>query len=302
MEQSEIEALVKLIDDEDPMVYNHVRSKLISFGHQAYQVLHEHAMWAENEIQHERLLDVLSSLNLGHIKNLLSDWAQYRQNDLLEGIYLIAKYRFTELDLVPISQYIDKIKLDIWLRLNHKFSPLDNVRVINEVLFGKYRFYGDSKNYYNPENSYINQVLDSRKGNPISISILYSIIAQRLYLPIFGVDLPQHFILAYKDDSELKESESFNTEGVIPYNLPGEVIFYVNAFNGGAIFSKYNIDRFLKQSNLGNEEHYFEPCSNIKIVARVIRNLINSYNQLNDKKRKADMQELHEFINALTEK
>lgn len=299
MQQSDIEALIRLIDDEDQDVYLHVRSKLIEVGQQAFEIIQEHALRAHNELQHERLLEVLDSMHLGHIKKLVRDWVQNRQSDLLEGIYLIAKYRQPELDLVPISQYIDKIKLDIWLRLNHKLSPLDNVRVINEVFFGKYRFHGDNKSYYAPENSYINQVLDTRKGNPISLSILYSIIAQRLYLPIFGVDLPQHFILAYKDDSELKDNDSFNTEGVIPYNVPGEILFYVNVFNGGAIFSKYNIDRFIKQSKLGNEERFFEPCSNIKIIARVIRNLINSYTQLKDQKRKADMEELHEFLVSL---
>ncbi len=300
MENSEIEALIKLIDDEDRSVYDHVRSKLLSLGHSAYNILHEHSLRAENEIQHERLLEVVEQIHLGHIKFQLTDWYQNRPNDLLEGVYLIAKYRFPDLDLVPISQYIDKIKLDIWLRLNYKFSPLDNVRVINEVFFGKYRFHGDSKNYYSPENSYINQVLDTRKGNPILLSILYSIVAQRLYLPILGVDLPQHFILAYKDDTDLKENESFNTEGIIPYNLPGETIFYVNAFNGGAIFSKYNIDRFLKQSNLNNEERYFEPCSNLVIIARVVRNLINSYSQNKDQKRKSDLEDLYEHLVSLS--
>jgi hypothetical protein len=299
MQQSDIEALIRLIDDEDQDVYMHVRSKLIEIGQQAFETIQEHALRADNELQHERLLEVLDSMHLEHIKHLLKDWVTNRQNDLLEGIYLIAKYRQPELDLVPISQYIDKIKLDIWLRLNYKFSPLDNVRVINEVFFGKYRFHGDNKNYYAPENSYIDQVLDTRKGNPISLSILYSIIAQRLYLPIFGVDLPQHFVLAYKDDAELKDNDSFNTEGVIPYNVPGEILFYVNVFNGGAIFSKYNIDRFIKQSKLGNEERYFEPCSNLKIIARVVRNLIYSYTQLKDQKRKADMEELHEFLVSL---
>ncbi|MFY0673688.1 MAG: transglutaminase family protein [Bacteroidia bacterium] len=299
MEQSDIEALIRLIDDDDQDVYQHVRLKLIEIGQQAFNTIQEHALRADNELQHERLLEVLDSMHLGHIKHLIKDWATKRQSDLLEGVYLIAKYRQPELDLVPISQYIDKIKLDIWLRLNYKFSPLDNVRVINEVFFGKYRFHGDSKNYYAPENSYINQVLDTRKGNPISLSILYSIIAQRLYLPIFGVDLPQHFILAYKDDSELKDNGTFNTEGVIPYNVPGEILFYVNVFNGGAIFSKYNIDRFLKQSKLGNEERYFEPCSNLHIISRVVRNLMNSYKQLKDNKRHSDMQALHEFIMGL---
>ena len=212
------------------------------------------------------------------------------------GFYLVSKYRYPELELGPIVSYIDKMKLDIWLRLNYKFSPLDNVRIINEVFFGKYRFHGDNKNYYAPENSYLNLVVENRVGNPIALSILYSVVAQRLYLPIFGVDLPQHFILAYKDDSALQEKESFNTDGILPYDLPGETTFYVNAFNGGAIFSRYNIERFLKQSNLSHEEHYFEPCPNHRIIARVLRNLVNSYEKNGDESRKIDVQELLDYL------
>lgn len=299
MNLSEIEALISLIDDEDSNVYNHVRAKLLELGTEAYDVLNEHAMRSGSELQHYRITEVLSNLHINHINGLLKDWFDNRQADLLEGVYIICKYRFRELELEPIVSYLDKIKLDIWLRLNYKFSPLDNIRVINEVFFGKYRFRGDNKDYYAPENFYLNQAIDNRKGSPIMLSILYSIIGQRLYLPIFGVDLHQHFILAYKDDSQLKDSESFNTEGIIPYNLPGEILFYVNAFNGGALFSRYNIDRFLKQSNLGNEERYFEPCSNLVIIGRLVRNLINSYKLLGDENKKADMEKIHNYLISL---
>ncbi|MBI1182823.1 hypothetical protein GC194_01035 [bacterium] len=299
MEQSEIEALISLIDDEDRDVYQHVRSKLLEQGEAISALLSEFAMRAENELQHERLNEVLKSIHLGGIKTLFKEWYEHNSDDLLTGFYLVARYRYPELDLAPIVSYIDKIKLDIWLRLNYKFSPLDNVRIINEVFFGKYRFQGDNKNYYAPENSYLNQVVDNRKGNPISLSILYSIVAQRLYLPIFGVDLPQHFILAYKDDSHLENNHSFKNEGIIPYNVAGEILFYVNPFNGGAIFSKYNIDRFLKQASLPIEERYFEPCHNRIIIMRVLKNLVNSYDKLGDTLRKAEVQELHDFLGDL---
>lgn len=296
MSNTEIEALVNLIDDDDDSVYHQVRSRLLQLGESIYDILQEYELRSNSQLQHERIKEVLSRIHIERIKDDLKDWQTTNPDDLLRGFYLVSKYRYPELELGPIVSYIDKMKLDIWLRLNYKFSPLDNVRIINEVFFGKYRFHGDNKNYYAPENSYLNLLVENRTGNPISLSILYSVVAQKLYLPIFGVDLPQHFILAYKDDSGLQEKEGFNTDGILPYDLPGEIIFYVNAFNGGAIFSRYNIDRFLKQSKLSAEQHYFEPCANYRIIARVLRNLVNSYEKNGDELRKNDVQELHDYL------
>ena len=296
MDKAEVEALIRLIDDEDQNIYEHVKSKLLELGSEVFEELQEHSMRAESELQHQRLKEIIGQIHLENLKVDFREWIEGSPDDLRFGFYLVSKYQYPELSIDPIISYIDKMKLDIWLRLNYKFSPLDNVRIINEVFFGKYRFHGDQKDQQAPENSYLNLVIENRKGNPISLSILYSIIAQRLYLPIFGVNLPQHFILAYKDDSHLKEKDGFNTDGTIPYDIPGEILFYVNAYNGGAIFSKFNIDRFLVQSSLPNDEKYFEPCSNPQIILRVIRNLISSYDKPDQVQRKSELKELHDYI------
>ena len=301
MDSSEIEALIQLVDDPDEEISNHVIEKLIaiSANTQAYELIHEHYLRSNSEIQHQRLKNVIDQAHLQIIKKEFAEWVSTGATDLFEGHFLVAKYRYPDLDKQRIVNYLDKIKLDIWLRLNHKFSQLDNVRVINDVFFGKYRFHGDQENYFAPENSYINQVIENRKGNPISLSILYSIIGQKLYLPILGVNLPQHFILAYKDDQHLENDERFNNEGHIPWNIEGEILFYINAFNGGAVFSKFNIDRFLNQTDLPTEEHYYEPCSNVEIILRVLRNLIHSYQKLNDTTREGHVQQLYDYLKSL---
>lgn len=301
MQKVEIEALIRLVDDEDEGIYQHVRTQLLQQGQHAFHVLQEYALRADNELQHERLQEIVGQIHLNSIKEGFKEWIASNPNDLLNGFYLISKYRFPDLEKEPLISSIDKIKLDIWLRLNYKFSPLDNVRIINEVFFGKYRFHGDQKEQDAPDNFFLNQVIEYRKGSPIALSILYSIIAQRLHLPVFGVNLPDHFILAYKDDSELDDEESFNTEENLPYDLPGDVLFYVNAFNGGAIFSKFNIDRFLKQSGLPNNEKYFEPCSNPHIILRMMTQLIESYKRRNKTLRTKELKELYSFVSDLIE-
>lgn len=302
MDKAEIEALIRLIDDEDEEIYRHVSQKLEQVSPDQLHILEEHSLRSQSELQHQRITHILNKAHLLVTKKSFKEWIDDGSKDLFEGYFLVAKYRYPDLDRQPIVNYIDKIKLDIWLRLNHKFSQLDNVRVINDVFFGKYRFHGDKDSYFSPDNSYINKVIENRKGNPISLSILYSIVAQKLYLPILGVNLPQHFVLAYKDDENLENDERFNNTGIIPWNIKGEILFYVNAFNGGAVFSKYNIDRFLKQTSLPVEEHFYEPCSNTDIILRVLRNLIHSYEKNGDTERMENVKSLHDFIKSESEK
>ena len=78
---------------------------------------------------------------------------------------------------------------------------MEKVRVLNHIIFDVHGFSGNTANFHAPQNSYINNVLESKKGNPLSLSVLYAVIAQRLDVNIYGVNLPEHFILAYVEDS-----------------------------------------------------------------------------------------------------
>ena len=79
---------------------------------------------------------------------------------------------------------------------------MDNAAVLNEVLFDRFGFKGNSDDYYDPRNSFFNDVLDRRLGIPITLSAVYIEVAQRLKFPIWGVGMPGHFIVKYMDQTE----------------------------------------------------------------------------------------------------
>jgi len=79
--------------------------------------------------------------------------------------------------------------------------------------------------------------MEMKKGNQTALAIIYSVIAQKLDIPVYGINLPQHFILGYVDESAQPETEN-------------GVLFYINTFNKGFIFGKRDVDMFLKQLNL----------------------------------------------------
>ena len=99
------------------------------------------------------------------------------------------------------------------------------------------------------------------------------------------MNLPQHFILAYTDESVQSEFE-------------GGILFYINAFNKGFIFGRRDVDMFLKQLNLKFDKQFYEPCSNTEIVKRVIRNLISSYEYLGSAEKVAELNELMRILEA----
>ncbi|RYD72095.1 MAG: hypothetical protein EOP53_22520, partial [Sphingobacteriales bacterium] len=289
-------ALISLLDDTDEEVVSHVTLKLLDFGEAVLPLLEDRYLAETQPGIQAKIHDIIDQIHQGGLKESLTRWAKNGGKDLFEGIYLIARFRYPDLNKQTLDNQLDKIKLDAWLELNYQLASLDKVRILNYVFYDVHGFKGNIDDYHAPDNSFINRVLETKKGNPISMAIIYSIVAQRLNIPIFGVNLPQHFILGYKDDSLLKGNSSFKGNIFMDYNIPGEVLFYINAFNKGAIFNKWNIDQFLKQLNVKPHHIYYEPCSNVDILMRVCRNLIFSYEKLNDTLR---VQGVQDMVNIL---
>ena len=292
MNSVELNALISLLDDMDEEIISHVTEKLLTYGQDILPLLEDRYLTEPEKSVQLKIHFIIDKIHFSQLKRELVQWAESGGNDLFEGIYLVSKFRYPELNKQSLNNQIDKIKLDAWLELNFQLSPLDKVRILNYIFYDLHGMKGNSENYHSPDNSFINKVLETKNGNPISLAILYSIIAQRLNIPIFGVNLPQHFVLAYRDDSKLKTDNSYKGNAYLNYQTGGEVIFYINAFNRGAIFSKWNVDQFLKQLNIPSADFYYLPCSNVDIILRVFRNLSFAYEKLNDHPRMDAIKEL----------
>jgi regulator of sirC expression with transglutaminase-like and TPR domain len=114
-------------------------------------------------------------------------------------------------------------------------------------------------------------VLENKKGNPVSLSVVYMLIAQRLELPIYGVNLPNLFILTYKSE---------------------ETQIYINPFNRGIVFSKSDIDQYLDNLKLPQLPMFYEPCNHVDIIKRILRNLVVSFEKNGDYVRVEEVKQL----------
>ncbi len=275
----EIESLIKLLDDPDVEISSHVEEKLMTYGSEVIEFLENAWEHSVDAVLQERLENLVHKIQFQNVKHELELWHLSGSFDLLQGAIIINKYQYPDLDEQKIINQIEEIKRDIWLQLLYDMSSVEKVKLINQVLYSVYGFGGNTKNHQDPHNSYLNQVLESKKGNQITLAIIYSVIAQKLDIPVYGVNLPQHFILAYVD--ETNESDFFS-----------KVLFYINAFNRGFIFGRRDVDSFLKQLNLKPAKQFYEPCNNVEIIKRVLRNLIGSYSNLGQQEKAAELEEL----------
>ncbi len=261
MQESELKALVSLLDDEDKQISSHVEEKILSLGKQAIPFLEQE--WESNLNPHVqgRIEELIHTLQYELLKERLKEWYLSPDQDLLTGMWILATYQYPDLELEKLRQELEQIYYDTWLEFRPDLYPYDQVKVINSVLFNKLKFGANTKNFHSPGNSMINIVLESRKGNPITLCVIYMLVAQKLKLPVSGVNLPNLFILTYKDDKHQ---------------------FYINAFNRGLIFSKQDIENYINELHLVPQTSFYEPCNSLEIVRRALRNLVMSFEKIGE--------------------
>jgi len=271
MNKQELKAILTLLEDPDKEIFEAVYQSLMDKGVDIVPDLEKAWEFSGNELIQDKLENIIQKIQLNFVHTLLSNWIRDGATDLLDGAYIVAKYQYPDLGLFEIQNPIEKIKHDAWLEINENLTALEKVRILNHIIFDNHKFIANTTNYYSPQNSYINQVILSKKGNPISLGILYASIAQKLGLPIYGVNLPKNFVLAYKDE--------FN-EFINPESKSENILFYINPFNKGAVLGRKEIDFFLKQQNITPDELFYQPCSNVEVIQRLLLNLIYSYEKL----------------------
>lgn len=259
--KKEIKALVSLLDDQDKEVLSNVEQKLLSLGDDVIPILEFEWENNFNPTIQRKIEDIIHVLQLESLLDRLNRWKNSEDQNLLTGMWLVATYQYPDLELETLSKEIEQIYYDVWTEFKPDLHPYDEIKILNGVLFSKLRFSANTKNFHSPSNSMINSVLESRKGNPISLAVIYMLIANKLNLPIYGVNLPNLFILTYKN----KETQ-----------------FYINAFNRGLIFSREDIDNYISELHLNRQDSFYEPCSNIDIIQRVLRNLMVSFEKIGD--------------------
>jgi hypothetical protein len=289
MNLSSVPALIRLIDDPDDQIFEHVRSQIKSYGKEAIPLLEN--SWESQDfglLFQNRIENIIHEIQFEESKKELILWKNSDHKDLLEGAIIISKYQYPGLNPQLIRNEIDKIKKDIWLEINNQQTAFEKIKVFNKVFYEMYLFKGNTKSFHSPLNSFINTVLETKKGNPLTLSLIYSVIAQSLNMPVYGVNLPNHFVLCYMDENQINLMLSDRSK----YG----VLFYINTYSKGNVFYENDIVQFLSQLKILPDRSHFEPCSNSIIIQRMLTNLIASFQQVGNLNKVNELIELRSIF------
>jgi regulator of sirC expression with transglutaminase-like and TPR domain len=285
--ENEIAALIKLLDDDDSEVFKHVYAKLKSYGTDVIPTLEE--VWSSglDPVTHERLEEIIHEIQYD---SLVADWELWLKDetpDLLTGAFLLAKYHYPDIKIDDIRKSLMKLRQSIWLELNYNQTPLEQVQIFNQVFYSYHEFKG-MQNSNNFNDFCLNCSLDSKKGNSIIIGIIYQVIANELNLPVYGVNLSRHFILAFCKKTILDFS--------LEQNNGKDVMFYVNPANKGSIFSRNEIKDYLDKLKSEHEQNYFTPSDNVGIIKELMSYLLEIYTRQNEHDRLRELNYLLQLM------
>lgn len=271
MNDHRIDSLILLLDDPDDSVFSLVQDELLK--EDISLVDHLEHIWETSldDLVQKRIELIIQKIQLNDTKLKIRNWANQQNIDLFDGFFLISRYQFPGIKLKPIQLELEKIRKDTWLEYRNSLTSIEKVTILNHIFFDHFRFKIDRNNPDSPELCYLNLILALKKGNPVSITILYTLIARSLGLPVHYIDFNENPLVGYFD----KE-----TALLAHGDEPGHsVLFYINPSNKGAIIGPKEVDYIKQKSDLNYRENLTEPCPDRIIIKRLIEKLIFAYNR-----------------------
>ena len=280
--RSEIESLMFLMEDPDPFVQEQVQLRFQELGDQAVPLLDQIRVESKDKDEKKRIKDVLHQLTFETLKEefaeLLSEGIQNR-SQLEKAVLLLARFGNPTLRTSEYVKTLDHFADMIRPSLRYKRNERDKMQILMKFIFEDLNFKGDNKNYHDPANGFLDQVIDRRKGLPIALSLVAMFIARRLQLPVFGVNMPIHFMLTFVGAEE--------EQLIDPYDQGAEVSYDQCYF-------------FLKKNNVTPRPEHFKMAADIDILTRCIRNLMHSYERSEDAHRVEDLKNLLALVEQST--
>lgn len=281
-----LNALIGLLDDPDLTVYQLVEKELLKETDEIIPVLEQ--KW-ENSLDgncQERIENIIQNLQFKETFRLLHEWiSEVDENrDLLTGFLTIDRLQYPDVNVLGIQAKLENIRKKIWLELNNSLTLLEKTTIVNHFLFNVNEFAINFKNIHSPQNCFLNQVLDTRKGNPVSLAIFYIIMARMLDLPARFIDFPKNPLVAIVDAKLARKVHGQNSES--------DVVFYVNPSNRGSITSIKEIEYHLRTNNFSPLQNYTEPKPDVLLIKLLIETLERSYQSVNFTDKKERIHEL----------
>ncbi len=274
---AQLSAMLTLLGDEDPEVHGAIRAKLLAGGEPVFRFLGRHRLHPEPSVR-TRVRELLgqreAALRDGEFMAFVL--GQGEQFDLEDGVWRFSLARYPDINVAAFRAQLDAWADRVRDALRPGASGAETLLALNQVLFVELGFRGDAEDYYDPANSYVNRVMDRRRGIPISLSAVYLFVGRRLGLPVAGIGMPGHFLCRYQTSRE-------------------EI--YIDAFNGGKLLDRADCRRRVEALAVEHDDSHLAPVTSRRMLQRMIANLHLLHKE---KKRRAEAERLQRHLVALS--
>ncbi len=274
LDERELRSLVTLLEEEDPAALALVRSKILGVGSAIIPYLDELRPAATPEMA-LRLESVSGELRFQDLRRDFVRLSLAKTPDLEEGSLLISRFGFADVDAKVYSGWLDKVAAAVAADMPSDAGIAESVRRLTNHVFQALGFAGNETRYYDPDNSYLSRVIDTRRGIPVTLTVLVLLLARRLRLPVYGVGTPGHFLAGFKEAGSS---------------------LYVDCFRGGQLMSLPEVKRMLVRNGYDWRPELGKPVGSRDILARMLRNLISIYQKTGAAERAERLSTLVEIV------
>lgn len=256
-----LDALISLLEDEDELVFNSVKEKLLSLGPIVLPKLEDSLLTVESIEHINKLEAIISRLKSELLIERLKQWINSENRSLLEGWILISSVHHPNISKEKIENSIQKIYREAWLEITGSMTSLEKVAVINHILFRINLFDISENEAPSVENIVLDKLLFSKTGDVYSLTILYLIIARNLHLDLLPIMLANKLLLVYEDN--LAASLAFG-------DTSEKYLFYINVAHRGSVISPKEV-QFLYDKT----QKYGKLATRIENDISLIKKLLN---------------------------
>jgi regulator of sirC expression with transglutaminase-like and TPR domain len=272
--KSEIESLIQLMEDPDPFIQQSVQDRFTELGTNAVPLLDEFRIETKDQNEKSKIRSIIHQLTFPSLKTDFHEVLEkgVRNRKSLElAVFTLSRFGNPTLRITDFEKQLDHFSTMVEPTIRYRLDERRKMKQLIKFVFEDLNFSGDTEDYHNPANCFIDQVIRRRRGLPISLSMVVMFIARRLEMPFFGINMPIHFMLNYVSEKE-------------------EVL--IDPYDNGAIVSYDQCYFFLKKNNIEPKPDHFKIATDLEILIRCIRNLIHSYERLEQTTYAEDLKEL----------
>lgn len=278
--EAEVRALISLLADDEKRIFAMIEENLMRMGELALPLLAEAGEDPDPRLR-LRARHVAAQIHRQRLEQSFRELAAQDDGrfELEEGLVAVARIEYPELEREEIAVQLEELADGLRPRLPSEAPAREKVAVLNDFLFRDLGFRGNRQDYSNPDNSFINKVLERRMGIPISLSAVTILLGRRVGLPLYGVGLPKHFLVKYRD----AQSE-----------------IYIDSFSRGRILTRRECSEILTSEGYFVRESfmsdYLAVASPRDMIIRALRNLMLTYSK---RKNRLRVKRLTRYVDIL---